>query len=320
MARPLRIEYPGAWYHVMNRGAGRRKVFNTDEQRAYFLSLLGDTYERFNAEWHVYCLMANHYHLLIRTPEGNLQRIMRHVNGLYTQFFNRSEGKDGPLFRGRYKAILVDADAYWLELSRYIHRNPLEANIVRDLVDYRWSSYRAYVGLEAAPQWLSTDYVLNAIGVRRRQVHYAAFVAKDVTKDTKAFYGGAKIPPIMGDDAFREQVLKGRLTDIDRPELRRARVYPTVEQIVLAVKNVFGVEESVIRKARKGRGVKSPERAVAMYLCQEVGNMRLAEIAKAFGLASYASAGSAVRKVRYELERNAELRAVVESLKLDLTP
>lgn len=99
MARPLRLDYPGAWHHVINRGTARQAIFSTDEQRAYFLSLLAATHERFNAEWHAYCLMSNHYHLLLRTPEANLQRIMRHVGGLYTQFYNRTEGRDGPLMR-----------------------------------------------------------------------------------------------------------------------------------------------------------------------------------------------------------------------------
>ena len=160
MSRPLRIEFEGAWYHVMNRGAARCWVFNTDEQREYFLSLLADVHSRFGAEVHAYCLMGNHYHLLLRTPRGNLQRIMRHINGVYTQFFNRSEGRDGPLFRGRYKAVLVDAGAYWVELSRYIHRNSVEAGLVDALEDYPWSSYPAYVGLVGTPDWLMTSEVL----------------------------------------------------------------------------------------------------------------------------------------------------------------
>ena len=130
MARPLRIEFKGAWYHVMNRGAGRCRIFENDAQRHYFLSLLEVTCERFNAEWHAYCLMTNHYHLMLRTPQGNLQRIMRHINGVYTQYYNRESRRDGPLFRGRYKAILVDAEAYWTHLSRYIHRNPVDASVV----------------------------------------------------------------------------------------------------------------------------------------------------------------------------------------------
>ena len=112
MARPLRIEFEGAWYHVMNRGAGRHWIFKSDGHKQYFLSLLETVTQRFNVEVHAYCLMDNHYHLMIHTPEGNLQRVMRHINGVYTQYFNRSESRDGPLFRGRYKSILVDAKAY----------------------------------------------------------------------------------------------------------------------------------------------------------------------------------------------------------------
>ena len=163
MSRPLRIEFKHAWYHVMNRGAGHRMIFNTDEQRQYFLSLLEVTAKRFNADWHAYCLMGNHYHLMLQTPDGNLQRIMRHINGIYTQYFNRSENTDGALFRGRYKAILVDAQAYWLQLSRYIHRNPLEAGLVGDLTDYPWSSYQAYTKARSAPGWLSTEYILHSL-------------------------------------------------------------------------------------------------------------------------------------------------------------
>jgi putative transposase len=122
MSRPLRIEFKNAWYHVMNRGASRGCIFKTDDHRNYFLELLADTSE--------------HYHLMLHTPEGNLQRIMRHLNGVYTQYYNRSEGTDSALFRGRYKAILVDAQTYWLHLSRYVDQNPLEAGIVSDLGEY----------------------------------------------------------------------------------------------------------------------------------------------------------------------------------------
>jgi len=114
----------------MNRGAGRGAIFKNDDQRHYFLDLLTVVSERFQAECHAYCLMTNHYHLMLRTPKGNLQRIMRHINGVYTQYYNRTAGSDGPLFRGRYKAVLVDAQSYWAQLSRYIHRNPLDAGMV----------------------------------------------------------------------------------------------------------------------------------------------------------------------------------------------
>ena len=127
MARPLRIEYPGAWYHAMNRGASGRAIFQSDRDRHAFLALFGDIAATFGVEVHAYCLMGNHYHLLLRTPRGNLSRALRHLNGVYTQRYNRTHGTDGPLFRGRFKAVLVDADTYLAALSRYIHLNPVTA-------------------------------------------------------------------------------------------------------------------------------------------------------------------------------------------------
>ena len=131
MARPLRIEYPGAWYHVMNRGVDRQPIFLHDAHRESFLSLLSDISRSYQVEIHAYCLMNNHYHLLVRTPLGNISRAMRHLNGVYTQRFNSMEKRDGSLFRGRFKAILVEADEYLLRLSRYIHLNPVAAKLVK---------------------------------------------------------------------------------------------------------------------------------------------------------------------------------------------
>lgn len=166
---PAAYRYPGAWYHVMNRVAGRGLVFKERWTTELFLHLLQDLYQRFDIECHAYCLMGNHYHLLLRTPEPNLGRAMRHFNGLFTQRFNRRLHRDGSLFRGRYKAILVDADSYLLALSRYIHRNPLEASIVRRLDSYPGSSYPAYVGKVSTPDWLNTRFVLDILGSRRSQ-------------------------------------------------------------------------------------------------------------------------------------------------------
>ena len=133
MARPLRIQYPGAWYHVMNRGASHQGIFLDDEDRKDFLKLLGETSKMWRIQVHAFCLLDNHYHLLIHTPLGNLSRSMRYVNGIYTQRFNRRHGNDGPIFRGRFKAILIDADSYLLEVVRYIHLNPVKANLVARL-------------------------------------------------------------------------------------------------------------------------------------------------------------------------------------------
>ncbi len=169
MPRPLRIEYDHAFYHVMNRGKGRQDIFHDGRYFQAFLDTVAEAQQRFNAVIHCYCLMSNHYHILIETPLGNLGRIMRHINGVYTQRYNRLKRTDGPLFRGRYKAILVDADSYLLQLSRYIHRNPIESKklLVEKLEQWPWSSYPAYTRKVDVPHWLTVDKVDGMVSSKK---------------------------------------------------------------------------------------------------------------------------------------------------------
>lgn len=142
MSRSSRIKYPGAWYHIMNRGRRSERVFFNDNDYQLFIKVLQESFELWNMKISTYCLMQNHYHLLVQTPAGNLSRCMRHLNGIYTQRFNRLHNQ---LFQGRYKAVLVEGDSYLLEVMRYIHKNPIKAGIVRMLCDYRWSTYHGYL-------------------------------------------------------------------------------------------------------------------------------------------------------------------------------
>ena len=141
MGRPLRIEFPGAHYHVTSRGNEQKDIFKSKADREQFLGYLESAVSRYGAVIHAWCLMTNHHHLLLETPLANLSQIMRHINGAYTNYFNTKRKRVGHLFQGRYKAILIEADAYLLELSRYIHLNPVKAKIVSRLEDYPWSSY-----------------------------------------------------------------------------------------------------------------------------------------------------------------------------------
>ena len=152
MARPLRVEYPGAYYHVINRGNNQEKIFLNDRDKQKFLEYLGKANERFSVIIHTYCLMSNHFHLLVQTPEPNLSRAMQWINVSYATYFNRKRGRCGHLFQGRFKAILIDADGYLKHLSRYIHVNPVRAKIVSTPSKYQWSSYSAYIGKEKTPQ------------------------------------------------------------------------------------------------------------------------------------------------------------------------
>lgn len=161
MARQLRMQFPGAFYHVTSRGNEQRNVFTDNQDRERFLSYLESAEERYGAVVHVWCLMENHYHLFLETPRGNLSQIMRHLNGAYTTSFNVRHQRSGHLFQGRYKAIVVEADSYALELSRYIHLNPVRAKLTEKPEDFSWSSYRGYIGREATPPWLTTAHILD---------------------------------------------------------------------------------------------------------------------------------------------------------------
>ena len=151
MSRPLRIEFAGAIYHVTSRGDRREAIYRGDADRAAQLEVIAQAMERFDGQVLAYCLMGNHYHLVLHTRQANLSRVMRHVNGVYTQAFNQRHGLVGHLLQGRFKAILVDRDTYLLALCRYVERNPVAAAMVARAGDWVWSSYRAHVGLAPTP-------------------------------------------------------------------------------------------------------------------------------------------------------------------------
>ncbi len=184
MARPLRITYPGAFYHVTSRGNERKDIFKSKRDREKFLEYFESAAKRYDAVIHVFCLMDTHYHLLLETPSGNLPQIMRHINGAYTTYFNVKRGRSGHLFQGRYKAILVDIDEYAKELSRYIHLNPVRAKMVKTPEEYEWSSYQFYIGEKKPPEWLYRDFILGYFGkkVSIAQKGYHKFVNAIVNK------------------------------------------------------------------------------------------------------------------------------------------
>ncbi len=185
MSRPLRIQYPDAWYHVINRARRGQALFLDNADRDAFLHLLKETATMFNLKVAAYCLMPTHYHLLVQTPDANLARCMQHLNGVYTQRYNVRNKCDGTLFRGRYKSILVDADRYLLELVRYIHRNPIRAGLVGNVGQYVWSSHRGYLSQDEKWDWLHKAFVFDTLAKYRAvQIKkYKQFVEKKTRKN-----------------------------------------------------------------------------------------------------------------------------------------
>lgn len=202
MARPLRIEFAGALYHVTARGNARQDIYADDNDRQTFLSLLQRAVERFGWYCHAYCLMDNHYHLLIETSTPSLSKGMKYLNGTYTQYYNRQHKRVGHVFQGRFKAILVQKDAYLLELARYIALNPVRAGMVRSAKDWPWSSYRATAGHENAAACLTTDWVLAGFAKTKAiaQQHYREFVRQG--KGQPSPWQQLKNQIYLGDDAF----------------------------------------------------------------------------------------------------------------------
>jgi REP element-mobilizing transposase RayT len=206
MARPLRIEFPGAFYHVTSRGNARGTIFLDDVDREEFLWRLGGVVREHRWICHAYCLMANHFHLLLETPDANLSRGMRRLNGAYSQHFNRRHERVGHLLQGRYHAVLVERDAHLLELARYVVLNPVRGGMVAAPEDYRWSSLRAALGLAPAPAWLDSGALLARFGTRGR---YLEFVHEGVGQEGpwRGLRGG-----VLGPDGFVER-LGGRLDE-----------------------------------------------------------------------------------------------------------
>jgi len=231
MARPLRVEFAGALYHVTSRGDGREAIFLSDGDRRVFLDIVASIWERFNWVVHAYCLMTNHYHLLVETPDANLSKGMRQLNGVYTQRFNQTYNRTGHVFQGRYKAILAQKDAYLLELARYVVLNPVRARMARTTREWPWSSYRAMIGEAQAPEWLETRKILAAFGEAESEAieRYARFVAEG--KGQPSPWEQLKNQVFLGSDAFVESMRRQVPQNRDLREIPQARRRPAAKTI-----------------------------------------------------------------------------------------
>ncbi len=224
MARPLRIEYAGAVYHVTSRGNERKPVFKSDDDRLKFLNILQHVNKRYNWICHAYCLMDNHYHLLIETPDGNLALGMRQLNGVYTQLFNKSYTRAGHLFQGRYKAILIQKDSHLLEVCRYVVLNPVRAKMVEDPETYKWSSYCATAGRESGHPALTTSWVLGQFSGKRgiAEKEYRQFVRQGIGK---SLWHEVRGQAILGEEDFGDVLVDYLRKQQDIPEIARSQRY-----------------------------------------------------------------------------------------------
>ncbi len=256
MSRPLRLEHPGALWHVTSRGNERREIFRDDPDRELFLEILGRAVAMFHWRLYAWVLMNNHYHLLLETPEPNLSRGMRQLNGIYTQRFNRRHGRSGHLMQGRFKGILVEKEAHLLELCRYVVLNPVRAGAARSARNWRWSSYRATAGHESASEWLDTDGVLSLFASRRAlaEGRYREFVS-DGLRSGYAPWQTLTHQILLGGDEFvgkAERWMDGRQTLPEIPRRQRLLRRPSLETIADAAARIFAVPPGDVRRKRGG--------------------------------------------------------------------
>jgi REP element-mobilizing transposase RayT len=346
MARPLRIEIPGGWYHVTARGNERRAIWRDDRDRRHFLALLEKFVERFRVSVHAYVLMDNHYHLLLRTGESNLSRAMQWLGVSYTVYFNRRHRRAGHLFQGRFHALLMEEDVAW-EVSRYVHLNPIrlrafkldkteqqrsrsglierpDATLVRQrlqhLRQYRWSSFRAYVGREPASPWLTCDHILGLAGETpkgraARQHRYGEFIEEAVREGLlPSPWERLQGQLLLGSASFVEQMR--RLARGDAKEqfpLRHLRERPSFKAVVAAVEKAKG-EPWVRWRDRHGDW----GRDAVLWLARKRCAMTLSELGQAIGGADYRCVSAAVGRFERQLHRDRQLLQTLATIERQL--
>lgn len=300
MGRPLRITYAGAYYHVTSRGNERKDIFKSRRDREQFLSYLESSVTRYGAIIHAYCLMTNHYHLLLETPEGNLPEIMRHINGAYTNYYNTKRKRAGHLFQGRYKAILIEADEYLMELTRYIHLNPVRGGLSEKPEAHPWSSYQDYIGSRPAPVWLRTNMVMERFGDSKR---YRQFVEEMLGKEYESPLQAAVASTLLGSEPFVQEImathLDGKQVERDVPAIRELSKSRKIEMIIENVRGVFG-DTSLGQKA-------------GIYLAHRHSGARLKELGAYFGKNDSAIAQT-TRRLKGQMAVDVNLKKMVDSL------
>jgi REP element-mobilizing transposase RayT len=271
MARKPRIHYPGAFYHVMLRGNGGQDIFFSDADRSRFYLLLQEGIERYKYRIHAFCQMTNHVHLAIQVGNIPLSRIMQNVSFRYARYINSEKNKIGHLFQGRYKALLIDGDSYFVELVRYIHCNPVRAGLAENPNEYQWSSHNAYLGKSSIP-WLTVDLVLSQFADQKNRAGklYDDFIQAGITEPHRhEFHRGTFDGRILGDENFSEKALA--LAD-EKSKNRR-----TLNQILDAVCWSYGLDQEILLEpGKKQPGAEA--RAIAAYLVQEEEHLSLTEL------------------------------------------
>jgi REP element-mobilizing transposase RayT len=320
MARPLRVEFEGALYHLTGRGNARQRIFADDKDGAKFVELLVQSLQRYEVALHAYVLMGNHYHLIAETRRANLGRWMHWLTTAYTVYFNRRHRRVGHLFQGRYKSIVVEAEGYLLNLSRYVHVNPVRGKMMgrgdpverrKRLRSWRWSSYGGYSGLAKPEPWVEQERVLGEIGgkARERRLRYRRFVEEGLLREIESPWEAVQWQTALGREHFLQRLKdhlekQGQRRHREVPALRQLRYEPDAQTILGRVARAYGCS----RKELLERGARGHEaRAVAMVVVWDCCGLSLEEVGKLFGGAGYTAVSQMIRRTRAK-DRKGALR------------
>ncbi len=319
MARPLRIEFPGAWYHFTCRGNERNRIFKDDSDRKEFLSILKDSLEKYATQLHGYVLMENHFHLILHTPSENLSRFAQRFNTAYTVYYNRRHKRNGHLYQGRYKAILIEKDSYLLVLSRYIHLNPVKIKMIKKisiseqieyLRNYRWSSNLGYGLLRRRNDFMSYRDVLEYTGGDNKygRRNYREFVEEGLLTDAESPFEDIKGQVVLGEPGFvdwlYESVLKNAKPDKTEQSKSRELVKEIKQELIIdTVCNVFKVEKTELLKRRS---VFREARMVYIDLCckHRLLHKSLKEIGKELGDLTVGGMSQVRKRLKEKLQKD----------------
>lgn len=311
MASITRISFRGAWYHVMNRGVSGQNIYYRKKDKLHFLNLIGEMTLKYKVEVHAYCLMDNHFHLAICTPDANISEAIHFLESAYVNRLNCVLEREGPLFKGRFHAILIDDENYLTHLSRYIHLNPLKAGMVSKTEFYRWSSYQAYIGLCTPKKWLYTDSIMAYFDHDWNE--YQAFTDASQGIELGNFYSRKHIPPILGAEQFRKKIkyiVKKSFINQQELSLPFLRDRYTCDQVCQSVTKVLGVSKAVIFAVN--HRVPNVAKLIFMMICKEKTGLRNREIADYLNIKSTSAVPSAVARMKVLLTKHNDFRNKLE--------
>ena len=320
MSRAWRIAYPGALYHILSRGNERREIFIGDYDRQLFLDTLGEISDRFEVDICAYVLMGNHYHLLLRTRQSNLSKAMQWLGVTYTNRFNPRHGRSGHLFQGRFKSMLVQNDAYLLQLSYYIHRNPLRAGLVKRLAAYRWSSYLAYAYGKRPPPWLHLKLILSQL--KNTADPYQAYRenAQNYSKEEGKLWEDLRHGFILGSERFVKTIKARCLPGPPHAEIPQQKSVAQDVDPAFILHTAAGRLGCSVERFKQSGKVSAPDaenRDMLLYVIWQLGTQTNQSIGEFFGL-THSAVSRRVSLFKKALKKDAALRQRLELLKSNI--